>query len=191
VVRGFDSFPSLDIVHLDAHLDFDDHRQGIRWTAGNPIRRSAEFPWVKQITQIGMRMSRTREPVDDARARGNRIITTDEFFDLGPEAVAAKIPESDAIYVSFDIDIMDPTVCPGTQAPEAGGLNFFDMRSLLRAIARRGRIVGMDLVEVAPPLDRSGLTTKCAGMLLIDFLAAIVNIRRGLAPLPITPAVPV
>lgn len=84
---------------------------------------------------------------------------------------------SSALYVTFDIDVMDPVFAPGTNGREPGGLTYLDMRAVLRALARRGRIVGMDLVEVNPTLDPSGLTTRTASKLLVEFLTAIFSVR--------------
>jgi agmatinase len=173
VVRAFDSHAAIDIVHFDAHHDFMDQFQGIRWGHGSPIRRASELPWVRNITQIGLRVATGRGPIDDARARGNRIVTTDQFRNVGPEAAMALLPESDAIYVTFDIDVMDPALCPGTGAPEPGGLTYPEMRSALRSLAKRGPIIGIDLVEVAPPLDPTGITSKTAARLVLDLLTAI------------------
>jgi agmatinase len=175
VVRGFDSFDHIDMVHFDAHLDFGDHAQGIPWVNGSPIRRCSEFSWVRDITQIGIRAAKSREPVTAARERGNRILTSDRFREVGPEASIAVVPESDALYVTIDVDVLDPTVCPGTGAPEPGGLTYLEMRSALRALARRGKIVGIDVVEISPPLDPTGLTSKTASRLIIDFLTAIFD----------------
>jgi agmatinase len=175
VVRGFDSYQTLDIVQFDAHHDFLDHAQGVRWSAGSALRRVSEFEWVRNITQIGLRTARSRGPIDDARARGNRIITTDQFQAMGGEEAIALVPESDALYVDIDIDVLDPAVCPGVSASEPGGLSYAELRTALCALARRCRIVGIDLVEVAPSLDPTGRTSKTASRLLIDLLAAIAD----------------
>jgi agmatinase len=177
VVRGFDRFDRVDIVHLDAHVDFHDHIQGVRWSNGMSIRRCAEYPWVGDITQIGLHVIKSRRSIEDARSHGNRIVTADQFRALGPEAAVAVVPDSRALYVTFDIDVMDATVCRGTGAPELGGLTFLEMRAALRALARRGPIVGIDVVEVSPMLDETGLTAKVAAELLVGFLADIFEAR--------------
>jgi agmatinase len=89
------------------------------------------------------------------------------------------VPASRALYVTFDIDVMGATMCRGTGAPEFGGLTFLDMRAALRALARRGQIVGIDVVEVNPMLDESGLTAKLAAELLAGFLADIFEARAA------------
>ena len=178
VARGFDRFGSLDVVHFDAHLDFTDHNQGVRYTHGSPIRRVSELPFVRNITQIGIRLG-GKKPVEEAQERGNRIVTTDRFRAIGPEAAVAQVPECDAIYVTVDIDVLDPVYAPGTGTPAPGGLTYFELRAALQALARRGRIVGMDMVEVAPPYDCAEITTRNASKLIIDFLAAIFPVTEA------------
>lgn len=177
VGRGFDSYGEMDVVHFDAHMDFHEHIQGILWANGSPIRRLSEYPWVRNISQIGIRNlgGRGRKQLDDAHARGNRIITANQFRQLGPEQAIALVPEADNIYVTIDIDVMDPSLCPGTSVPDAGGFGYLEMRAALQALARRGRIVGIDLVEVAPRLDPTGVTAKIGAQLLIDLLSAVFD----------------
>jgi agmatinase len=177
VVRGFDRFSTLDVVHFDAHLDYLDHVQGVRWAHGMPIRRVSEFPWVGSITHVGIRLATDREPFDASRARGNRIITADRFRELGAKQAMEVVPQADALYVTIDIDVVDPSLCPGTGAPEMGGLTYLEMRDALRVLARRGHVVGIDLVEVSPPHDPNGVTAKTGARLLIDFLTAIFDVR--------------
>jgi len=176
VVRAFDSYESLDMVHFDAHLDYNDHVQGYRWSSSAPIRRCSELPWVRNISQFGIRsITGGRGPVDDSRARGNRIVTADQFRDLGPEVAMDVVPESDATYLTIDVDVLDPTVCPGTGTPEPGGLTYLEMRAALRALARRVRIVGIDVVELSPPRDPLNISVKTVSFLLVDLLAAIFD----------------
>jgi len=73
--------------------------------------------------------------------------------------------------------VLDPVYAPGTGTPAPGGLTYFELRDALRALARRGRIVGIDVVEVAPPYDCAEITTRNASKLLTDFLAAIFDVR--------------
>lgn len=175
IVRGLDQIGRpIDIVHFDAHHDFRDHLQGVRSMNGGPIRRCAEFPWVRNISQFGIRSpGYPREPVDALRARGNVLVTADKFREMGAEAAMALVPASDAMYVTFDIDVMDPSVCPAAATPEPGGLTYLEARAALRALAKRGRVIGMDLVEVTPHFDVNGITSRTALGLVIEFLTAV------------------
>jgi agmatinase len=179
VVRGFDSLSTLDVVLFDAHHDYADHVQGVRWGNGMPIRRVSEFPWVGTITTFGIRTASDRAPLDAARARGNEIVTADRFRALGANRAMELVPQAEALYVTIDIDVLDPSICPGTASPEMGGLTYLEMRDALRALVGRGRVVGIDLVEVSPPRDPSGITAKAGAQLLIDFLTAIFDERAA------------
>jgi len=175
IVRGLDRIGRpIDIVHFDAHHDYREHREGVRYANSAPLRRCAEFPWVRNISHFGIHdAGYPREPIDALRARGNVLVTADKFREIGPEAAMALVPESDAIYLTFDIDVMDPSLCPGTGSPVPGGLNYLETRAALRALARRGDVIGMDLVEVAPHFDVNGITSRTALSLVIDLLTAV------------------
>jgi agmatinase len=177
ILRGLDHHPSIDFVHFDAHLDYYDHVQGIRELSAGTIRRVATLPHVRSITQIGIHHGGPRrESFDASRARGNRVITVDRFREIGAAAAVDQVPESDALYISFDMDVMDPAGCPGSGSPEPGGLTYWEMRAALRALARRGRVVGMDLVDLAPPLDHpTGITARTGARLIIDLLTAVFD----------------
>jgi agmatinase len=178
IVRAIDA-PSLMIVHFDAHLD--------TWTSspGNvdhssPIRRAAALPNVKKIVQIGMRgLANDMEAVGNARKLGTQIVTTEAIRRKGLEWVIAQIPRADAIYVTLDVDVMDPSVTPGTGTYEPGGLRFEEVDEILEALPAKGRVVGFDVVEVNPLRDPSGRTGQTAARLILDFLGAIFRAPRG------------
>lgn len=179
VVRSFDAYPSLDVVHFDAHHDFDDGGETFRWSSGCAMRRCAEFSWVRNMSHVGLRsMVSSGDGLEAAMSSGHRIIGADQFRQLGAEAAMDLIPESNALYMTIDVDVMDPSICPGTGSPEPGGLTYLEMRSALRALAHRGRIVGIDLVEVNPQVDPTGITSKVAARLLIDLLTATYDDRE-------------
>ncbi len=171
VVRGLHRFAPLDIVHFDAHMDYTHDLQGVLYFHGSPIRRCRELPHVGHITSIGIRSAR-RRAYEDSQKDGSLIITTSRFRQLGPEGVADLVPTSQNLYVTFDIDVMDPSQAPGTGTPEVGGLFYHEVRECLVALVRRSHLVGLDMVEVAPPYDHSELTSQLAARLITDILAA-------------------
>ena len=177
-VSAFDGVSALDVLHFDAHMDYVHDYQGVLLTHGSPIRRCAELPFVRSITSIGVRVAR-REPYEDALRRGNRVITADRFRQLGPRESAAQVPSTGALYVTVDVDVLDPTVAPGTGAPVAGGLTYLELREALRAIPSRGRVVGFDVVEVAPPYDVAGNTAGVAAKLVLDLVTAVFSTRSS------------
>ena len=173
VVRAFKD-TTLEIVQFDTHLDFMDEVEGIRISHANPIKRASELGNVKGITQIGIRgLLNPTFIADEAEKYGSKIITAERAIKQGTEWVLKQIPEAENIYVTIDIDALDPSVAPGTGTPEPGGFTYLQMREMLTALPRKGNIVGFDLVEVNPLYDPAGVTAQLAARLIIDFLAAI------------------
>ena len=171
VVRGLHKFAPLNIVHFDAHLDYTHDIQDNLYTHASPIRRCRELDYVGHITSVGIRSAR-RKPYEEAQRDGSLIISTKRFRQLGPKGVADLVPEAENLYITFDIDVMDPSQAPGTGTPETGGLFYDETRECISELLRKSRLVGFDMVEVAPPYDTSELTVQVASRLIIDILAA-------------------
>ena len=170
-VCGLSEFSPLNVVHFDAHLDYTHDYHGALLTHGSPIRRCRELDHVGHITSVGIRSVR-RAPYEDAVAHGNSIITARQFRELGPEAVAESIQTGSNLYITFDVDVLDPTQAPGTGTPEVGGLFYEECRRCLTALVNRSNLVAFDVVEVAPPYDVSDLTAQVAARLITDILSA-------------------
>jgi agmatinase len=170
----------IHVVQIDAHLDFVDERHGVTAGHGNPMRRAIEKPYVSGMTQLGIRnvSSTAREGYEDARARGSDILSVRQVRKLGPEAVLARIPEGARYYVTIDIDAFCPSIAAGTGTPSHGGFLYYDVLELLQGLARRGDVVGIDLVEVAPAYDPTESTQILAAQLLLNFLGFIFHARR-------------
>jgi agmatinase len=178
-VRAFSDEPPIHIVQIDAHLDFVDERHGVTEGHGNPMRRAAEQAHVTGLTQLGIRnvSSTAREGYEDARRRGSTIRSVRQCRKLGTEAVLALIPAGVRYYVTIDIDGFDPSIAPGTGTPSHGGFLYWEVIELLQGLAKRGDVVGIDLVEVAPPYDPSGVTAILAAQVLLSFLGFIFHER--------------
>jgi len=177
VVRAFGEFyNSLHIIHVDAHLDYNDSVEGIRFANGSPLKRISELNFIGQMVQIGMRGIRAREEAfKDSLSRGNQIFTISDFRKMGISEVMRHIPEGENLYVTIDVDALDPSIAPGTTMPCLNGMTYQEMRDLLMAIASRGYVRGMDLVEVNPFLDSIGLTQSAAVVIILEFLGAIFD----------------
>jgi agmatinase len=174
VVRAFERFQPLNIFHFDAHLDYNDDIWGVKLANGNPLKRISELQFVDRIVQIGMRGIRAREDAfRDSSDRGNMIILASDVRQQGLEAVIDKFPPGGNIYVTIDIDVLEPSVAPGTGSPCPDGLLYRELKSLLQGVCRCGRVVGVDLVEVNPFVDQTGLTASVASMLILEFLSNI------------------
>ena len=170
VVRGLSNFAPLNIVHFDAHMDYTHDYQGVLYTHGSPIRRCRELPFVSHITSVGIRTAR-RKPYEESQRDGSLIITTNQFRKLGPQGIVDLIPKAENLYITLDIDVMNPSQAPGTGTPEIGGLYYHEMRDCLVTLVRKCNLVGFDLVEVAPPYDSSEITSQLAARLIVDVLA--------------------
>jgi agmatinase len=175
-VRAFDDFKPLNVFHFDAHLDYNDDVCGAKYANGNPLKRVSELPFVDRIVQVGLRGIRAREDAyQDSKERGNLILTASQVRREGTPAIISRFPRSENIYVTVDIDVLDPSIAPGTGSPCPDGLLYRELKALLRGVSKCGRVVGMDLVEVNPYIDASGLTSAVATMTILEFLAAVFD----------------
>jgi agmatinase len=179
-INAFAEEEPVHLVQIDAHLDFVDERHGVRSGHGNPMRRAAEKPYVTGLSQIGIRnvSSTAREGYEDARAMGSDILSVRQFRKLGVEGVLERIPAGKRYYVTIDIDAFDPSIAPGTGTPSHGGFTYYEGLEMLDGLTKRGTVVGVDLVEVAPDYDHSGSTTTLAAQLLLNFIGRILHQRK-------------
>lgn len=161
----------LYVVQVDAHLDFVDRLDGADRTHASPMRRIAELPGVRGWAQIGARsIVSTGDDLRAARAFWTHMVP-------GHRVAAGLLevpppPPGTLLYLTFDIDALDPAVAPGTGFPEPGGLDFREAAAVIRRVGSWGPLVGMDLVEVNPLLDPSRRTALTAARLLLEALAA-------------------
>ena len=169
----------IHIVQIDAHLDFVDVRHGVRYGHGNPMRRAAEKPYVTGLSQLGIRnvSSTSKDGYAAARAMGSDILSVRQIRKLGVEAVLARIPAGARYYVSIDIDGFDPSIAPGTGTPSHGGFIYYEVLEILAGLAKRGPIVGIDLVEVAPDYDHTGSTAILAAQILMNLIGRVMHAR--------------
>ncbi|MGV6889648.1 agmatinase [Rhodophyticola sp. SM2404] len=169
----------IHVVQIDAHLDFVDERHGVTQGHGNPMRRAIERDYVSGMTQLGIRnvSSTAKEGYEDARARGSDILSVRQVRKLGVEGVLARIPEGARYYVTIDIDAFCPSIAPGTGTPSHGGFAYYDVLEILQGLSKRGRVAGIDLVEVAPAYDPTESTQILAAQLLLNFIGFIFHNR--------------
>ena len=169
----------IHVVQIDAHLDFVDERHGVTQGHGNPMRRAIERDYVSGMTQLGIRnvSSTAKEGYEDARARGSDILSVRQVRKLGVEGVLARIPEGARYYVTIDIDAFCPSIAPGTGTPSHGGFAYYDVLEILQGLSKRGRVAGIDLVEVAPAYDPTESTQILAAQLLLNFIGFVFHNR--------------
>jgi agmatinase/guanidinopropionase len=165
------------VVHFDAHPDtWDEEYKSHRYSHGTPFRRAIEEGLIDTAAyfQIGIR-GPTAGPQDyeDAKRLGARLITIDEALTLGTAAVISEVQQTVGtrpVYVTLDIDSVDPAFAPGTGTPEVGGFTSYQMLQLVRGL-RGLKIVGGDIVEVSPPFDGQQITAILAANLAFEFLS--------------------
>jgi agmatinase len=178
-IDAFEGQAPIHIVQFDAHLDFVDERHGVRLGHGNPMRRAAEKPYVTGLTQLGIRnvSSTAREGYEEAMKMGSDILSVRQIRRLGIPAVIERIPAGRRYYVTIDIDGFDPSIAPGTGTPSHGGFTYYEVLELLDGLARRGPVVGVDLVEVAREYDPAGTTAILAAQILLNLIGRILYHR--------------
>jgi agmatinase len=179
-INAFSDQDPVHVVQFDAHLDFVDERHGVRNGHGNPMRRAIEKPWVTGMTQLGIRnvSSTAKEGYDCAREQGSDILSVRQVRKLGVEGVLERIPAGKRYYLTIDIDGFDPSIAPGTGTPSHGGFLYYDVLEIIAGLAKRGDIVGIDLVEVAPDYDQTGSTSILAAQILLNTIGRIFAARK-------------
>jgi agmatinase len=164
----------LQVVQFDTHLDLMDEVFGIRYSHGNPMKRISELENIQRLTHIGIRgLCNPPDWAEKELHPKSVFFTAEDVHQKGASEIASHIPDCENIYVSLDIDSLDPAVAPGTGTPEPGGLSYLQLRTMLRACAKKGKLAGMDLVEVNPLYDPTGRTAQVAARLIIDLLGEV------------------
>ena len=172
---GLEALGPFDVVHVDAHADFLDELDGARLSGASQLRRLAELPFVDSVSALGLR-NVDRSEIDGLRALGGRWATTRDVVERGPSRVVADtVRAGAALYVTVDLDVLDTSVAPGHSLPEPGGLGYAELRALLAEIARRGRVVAVDVVELNPARDPSGATARVAAWTAVHLLSEILD----------------
>lgn len=174
VLRAFHDRGPITLVHLDAHADYRDDSGGVRFGHGNVIRRVVELPHVTRAISIGVRSLRQqRQDLADHAADGNTLVHGWDLQAHGVEHYLDVLPRGEQVYVTFDIDAMDPSIAPGTGTPEVGGLSYEQAQTILKHVAAHNRVVGYDCVEVNPLFDPAGITGLLANHLTIELIGAL------------------
>ncbi len=139
------------VVQFDAHLDWKSHTG--RQYMGNG--------------------SSTKNDFQDAVEYGSVLITSKEAKKMGTLGILQKIPKADAYYLTIDIDGFDMSIAPGVASPYPGGLLFEEVTEIIKGIAKMGRIIGADVVEVAPQYDPTGNTVRLAALTMLEVMAQV------------------
>jgi agmatinase len=169
-LRAFADQGPVDVLQIDAHIDWRDSLGGVRDGYSSTMRRASELPFVRSITQVGMRGvgSARPEEVEAALAWGARLITVREARAVGMETLARSMRPDGRLVIQVDADAFDPSVCPAVNAPTPGGFRFEEIADLLAiAIALKG-LAGLSVVELVPGQDPHGLSANVIGRLICN-----------------------
>jgi agmatinase len=179
VLRAYAGHGPLTVVQVDAHLDFRDDVAGVRDGYSSPMRRASEMDHVERIVQVGLRGvgSARSSDVDDARAAGNLLVTARQLRERGVAWLLKKVPAGASVFISFDLDGLDPSVAPAVSGIAPGGLSYDEGSDLLGGIAGRCRVVGAAFTELVPASDVNGISALVAVRLVMRLLAGIDRAR--------------
>jgi agmatinase len=182
----------VSVLHFDAHADTGDTQFGLLHGHGTPMRRLIESGAARgdRFLQIGLRGYWPDEDTLDWMA-GQRMRSYEmtEVTERGldqclTEAFAIATDDCDAVFLSVDIDVVDPGLAPGTGTPEPGGLSARQLLDAVRRITMELPVAGMDVVEVSPPYDHAEVTAYLANRVVLEALSGLAWRRRGATPVP-------
>ncbi len=159
-----EKYPGLSVIHFDAHADLRERYMGLHLSHATVMRRVVEIIGGSRVFQFGIR-SGTREELAFARSSVNFYSSVD----MAGVVRAAEILKGRPVYITLDIDVLDPAYAPGTGTPEPGGCSPEQLFSALEALSGLD-VVGFDLVEVCPPFDQTGRTAVLAAKLVREAL---------------------
>jgi agmatinase len=168
----------LDIIAIDAHLDFTNNMLGITHSGMNQFRRISELPNVEKIYHVGIRGIRSSKKVyHEALDRGNTILTAAQIKREGVDQAFAPLFQGTKrnTYVNLDIDGLDPTIAPGCSGTEPGGLLYHEISRIIAIVASRTNVVGFGVNEINPLIDINNITSQLAVQLTLELLGALTG----------------
>jgi agmatinase len=174
LARGSDP-PAL--IHFDAHVDTWPENFGQVYAHGSVFYHAISEGLVdsRRMVQVGLRSPVDREVLDWTVGQGVTMVTAQDVHEQGPMAIAAQIHRvigEAPVYLSFDIDALDPAFAPGTGTPEIGGLASWQAQAIMRRL-RGLKFIGMDLVEVCPPYDVAEITALAGATIAWEYLCLL------------------
>lgn len=172
----------VGLVHVDAHADINDHMFGEKIAHGTPFRRAMEEGLLdgERVVQIGLRgTGYSPDEYQWSRDQGFRVVQAEECWHKSLEPLMAEVRQQlgdGPVYISFDIDGLDPAYAPGTGTAEVGGLTVHQGLEIVRG-CKGLNVVGGDLVEVSPPYDTTHNTSVVAANLLYEMLCVLPGVK--------------
>lgn len=175
VLQAYERHGPITVFQLDAHIDWRDEVSGERMGLSSNMRRASEMDWVKSIIQVGARGIGSARPNDyqDALDWGVKLFPMESIFEQGIDQILQSVPDSSPVFITLDIDVMDPATVPSVIGPAPGGFNYWQVVNLLKNLAQRSRLVGFDLVELMPANDIGARGALVAARLVAVMLGLI------------------
>lgn len=175
----FISFPiisaykqKITVIHLDAHSDYLDEK--VTCPHGSVMREVGTLENVKRIIHCGVRGNLNSGPaIKDSKNRGNVIITCSELIKEGINKLLKYIEKDEPVYLSIDIDFLDPSIAPATGYPEPEGVSYSFAKDIINDIATKSSIIGIDITEYNPSLDNNFITGVHITNLILETLSVI------------------
>lgn len=159
--------PEVNILHFDAHADLRDDYLGVKLSHACVLRRCWELTGDGKIFQFGIR-SGDREEF----RWGKDHVTTHKFDLVGLEETLERLGDT-PLYFTLDLDVLDPSVFPGTGTPEPGGISFDELRKAVTLVCGKANVIACDVNELSPPCDQSGVSTMVACKIVREMLLAL------------------
>jgi agmatinase len=181
-IGGFDSIPpmvvgafeneTINVLHIDSHIDFRQERYGVNRGYSSPIRRIRDLPFVQDVVQIGLRGagSARAQEIKDATAAGNRLVTAWELHDMGAKTLLDSLTSEGRWVITIDCDGLDTSIAPGIGAREPGGLTYHEIRTLVAGLAQQNKVASIVFTEYQPDLDIQAITAHTITRLLINVI---------------------
>ncbi len=179
VLEAYAGHGPLTVLQVDAHIDWRDEVDGERMGLSSTMRRASEMKHVTGIVQVGARAVGSARPGDlaDAEAWGAKIIRARTVHAEGMARAIDRIPARANVFISIDVDGLDPSVVPAVIGPSPGGLSHQQVLELLHGVAAKAFIAGADVVELMPSADVGGRGALVAARLVANAIGLIVRQR--------------
>ncbi|MGI9415373.1 MAG: arginase family protein [Hyphomicrobiales bacterium] len=186
VIGGDDSIPipvfeayegrgPFTILQIDAHIDWRDTSEGVRFGLSSTMRRASEMDQIDRIIQCGQRAVGSARPSDhrDALDWGVEFFVARELYIKGVDPVLDAIPSGANVLISLDVDALDPSICPAVLARAPGGLSYWQVVNLIQGVARKANIAGFNIIELVPEQDIDRLGALTAARIICNAIGTI------------------